>query len=165
MLVEGVHCVAVRERMYPHVENGEGGLPEVGVDCGYFGKQHPGDKWIGGHRCLQEPRSKARGATMAAPASSQHFSSARVADQELKGQTRVVHSQLEQWLGKRLEETDPKPRSQLCLEVLSALSTPDQGRADRRWRRPQVEFGGNVRFRRVGDQATVRGADLRATVG
>ena len=98
---------------------------------------------------------------------------AEVGVREVKAQSRVIRSQLEARLQKRLTEHEPIlswiPRhaaNVICrFRVLDDGRTPDQRRCGRRWRRPVVEFGEGVQFRKVGEQAALKGADARTHRG
>ena len=68
---------------------------------------------------------------------------------EIKDQTRILRSQLEQRLGIRIDEKDPLmswiPRhaadSVFRDRIMDDGQTPDQRRYGRTWKRPDVEFG------------------------
>ena len=94
---------------------------------------------------------------------------AEVGVREIKGQTRILRSQLEQRLGSRIDEKDPLmswiPRHAAnCVSryrIMDDGRTPDQRRCGRTWQRPVVEFGESVHFRPVGENNALRGGDQR----
>ena len=77
---------------------------------------------------------------------------AEVGVREIKAQTRILRSQLEQRLGSRIDEKDPLmswiPRHAAnCVSryrIMDDGRTPDQRRCGRTWKRPVVEFGESV---------------------
>ena len=79
---------------------------------------------------------------------------AQVGVREIKGQTRILRSQLEQRLGNRNDEEDPLmswiPRhAAKCVSRYRLMDdgrTPDQRRCGKTWKRPVVEFGESVHF-------------------
>ena len=85
---------------------------------------------------------------------------AEVGDREIKAQTRILRSQLEQRLGIRIDEKDPlmlwipRPAAN-CVSMYKLMDdgrTPDQRRWRKTWKRPVVEFGESVHFRPVGEK-------------
>ena len=90
---------------------------------------------------------------------------AEVGVREIKAQTRILRSQLEQRLGSRIDEKDPLmswiPRHAAnCASryrIMDDGRTPDQRRCGRTWKRPVVEFGESVHFRPVGESNALRG--------
>ena len=98
---------------------------------------------------------------------------AEVGVREMKAQTRILRSQLEQRLGSRIDEKDPLmswiPRHAAnCVSryrVMDDSRTPDQRRCGKTWKRPVVEFGESVHFRPVGENNALRGGDQRLLRG
>ena len=94
---------------------------------------------------------------------------AEVGVHEIKAQTRILRSQLEQRLGNRIDEKDPLmswiPRHEAnCVSRYKLIDdgrTPGQRRCGNTWRRPVVEFGESVHFRPVGENNALRGGDQR----
>ena len=92
---------------------------------------------------------------------------------EIKAQTRILRSQLEQRLGSRTDEKDPLmswiPRhAATCVSryrIMDDGRTPDQRRCGKTWKRPVVEFGESVHFRPVGENNALRGGDQRLLRG
>ena len=90
---------------------------------------------------------------------------AEVGVREIKAQTRILRSQLEQRLSKRMDEKDPLmswiPRHAAnCVSSYKLMDdgrTPDQRRCGKTWKRPVVEFGESVHFRHVGKNNAMRG--------
>ena len=84
---------------------------------------------------------------------------AEVGVREIKAQTRILRSQLEQRLGSRIDEKDPLmswiPRHAAnCVsrcELMDDGRTPVQRRCRKTWKRKVVEFGESVHFRPVGE--------------
>ena len=80
---------------------------------------------------------------------------AEVGVREMKAQTRILRSQLEQRLGNRIDEKDPLmswiPRHAAnCVSRYKMMDdgrTPDQRRCGKTWKRPAVELGQSVLFR------------------
>ena len=70
-----------------------------------------------------------------------------VAVREIKAQTRIFRSQLEQRLGNRIDEKHP------------LISAPEQRRCGKTWKRPVVEFGGSVHFRPACESHALRGGE------
>ena len=98
---------------------------------------------------------------------------AEVGVDEIKAQTRILRSQLEQRLGSRIGEKDPLmswiPRHAAnCVSryrIMDDGRTPDQRRCGKTWTRPVVEFGQSVHFRPVGENNALRGGDKRLLRG
>ena len=98
---------------------------------------------------------------------------AEVGVREIKAQTRILRSQLEQRLGSRIDEKDPLmswiPRhaANVCprYRIMDDGRTPDQRRCGKTWKRPVVEFGESVTFRPVGENNALRGGDQRPSRG
>ena len=98
---------------------------------------------------------------------------AEVGVREIKAQTRILRSQLEQRLGNRIDEKDPLrswiPRHAAnCVfryKLMDDGRTPDQRRCGKTWKRPVVEFGEPVHFRPVGENNAMRGGDQRMLRG
>ena len=92
---------------------------------------------------------------------------------EIKAQTRILRSQLEQRLGSRIDEKDPLmswiPRHAAnCVSryrIMDDGRTPDQRRCGKTWKRPVVEFGESVHIRPVGENDAMRGGDQRMLRG
>ena len=92
---------------------------------------------------------------------------------EIKAQTRILRSQLEQRLGNRIDEKDPLmswiPRHAAnCVSRYKLLHdgrTLDQRRCGKIWKRPVLEFGESVHFRPVGENNAMRGGDSRMLRG
>ena len=91
---------------------------------------------------------------------------AEVAVREIKAQTRVLKSHLEQRLGRPLQWTEPLA-TWLVRHAANCLSrfrvqadgrTPDQRRTGRRWRRQVVEFGEKAKFHPVAARREARAA-------
>ena len=82
---------------------------------------------------------------------------AEVGVREIKAQTRILRSQLEQRLGSRIDEKDPLmswiPRHAAnCVSryrIMDDGRRPDQRRCGKTWKRPVVEFGDSVHFQLV----------------
>ena len=98
---------------------------------------------------------------------------AEVGVREIKAQTRILRSQLEQRLGSRIDEKDPL-MSWIPRHAANYVSryrnmddgrTPDQRRCGKTWKRPVVEFGESVHFRPVGENNALRGGDQRLLRG
>ena len=98
---------------------------------------------------------------------------AEVGVREIKAQTRMLRSQLEQRLGSRTDEKDPLmsriPRHAAnCVSryrIMDDGTTPDQRRCGQTWKLPVVEFGESVHFRPVGENNALRGGDQRLLRG
>ena len=98
---------------------------------------------------------------------------AEVDVREIKAQTRILRSQLEQRLGNRIDEKDPLmswiPRHAAnCVSRYKLMDdgrTTDQRRCGKIWKRPVVEFGESVHFRPVGGNNAMRGGDQRMLRG
>ena len=98
---------------------------------------------------------------------------AEVGVREIKAQTRVSRSELEQRLGSRIDEEGPLmswiPRHAAnCVSryrIMDDGRTPDQRRCGKTWKRPVVEFGESVHFRPVGENNALRGGDQRLLRG
>ena len=98
---------------------------------------------------------------------------AEVGVREIKAQTKILRSQLEQRLGSRIDEKDPLmswiPRHAANFvsryRIMDHGRTPDQRRCGKTWKRPVVEFGESVHFGRVGENNTLRGGDQRMLRG
>ena len=98
---------------------------------------------------------------------------AEVGVREIKAQTTILRSQLEQRLGSRIDEKDPLmswiPRhASNCVSryrIMDNGRTPDQRRCGKTWKRPVVEFGESVHFRPVGENNALRGGDQRLLRG
>ena len=98
---------------------------------------------------------------------------AEVGVREIKAQTRILRSQLEQRLGSRTDEKDPLmswiPRhAENCVSryrIMDKGRTPDQRRCGRTLKRPVVEFGEPVHFRPVGENNAWRGGHQRLLRG
>ena len=94
---------------------------------------------------------------------------AEVGVREIKAQTRILRSQLEQRLDGRIDEKDPLmswiPRHAAnCVSryrIMDDGRTPDQRRCGRTWKRPVVGFGESVHFRSVCENNALRGGDQR----
>ena len=94
---------------------------------------------------------------------------AEVGVREIKAQTRILRSELEQRLGSRTDEKDPlmswMPRHAAnCMsryKIMDDGRTPDQRRCGKTWKRPVVEFGESVHFRPVGENNALRGGNQR----
>ena len=94
---------------------------------------------------------------------------AEVGVREIKAQTRILRSQLEQRLGCRSDDKDPWmswiPRHAAnCVSryrIMDDGRTPDQRRCGKTWKRPVVEFGESVHFRPVGENNALRGGDQK----
>ena len=94
---------------------------------------------------------------------------AEVGVREIKAQTRILRSQLEQRLGSRVDEQDPLmswiPRHAANFvsryRIMDDGRTPDQRRCGKTWKRPVVEFGESVHFRPVGGNNALRVGDQR----
>ena len=92
---------------------------------------------------------------------------AEVGVREIKAQTRILRSQLEQRLGNRNDEEDPLmswiPRhAAKCVSRYRLMDdgrTPDQRRCGKTWKRPVVDFGESVHFRPVGETSAMPGGD------
>ena len=95
---------------------------------------------------------------------------AEVGVREIKAQTRILRSQLEQRLGSRIDEKDPLmswiPRHAAnCVSryrIMDDGRTPDQRRCGKTWKRPVVEFGESVHFRPVGQRVARRRPEIVA---
>ena len=89
---------------------------------------------------------------------------AEVGVREIKAQTRILRSQLEQRLGSRIDEKDPlmswiPHHAANCVcryRIMDDGRTPDQRRCGKTWKRPVVEFGESVHFRPVGENNALR---------
>ena len=98
---------------------------------------------------------------------------AEVGVREIKAQTMILRSHLEQRLGTRIDEKDPLmswiPRHPAnCVSryrIMDDGRTPDQRRCGKTWKRPVVEFGESVHFRPVGEKNAMRGGDQRLLRG
>ena len=98
---------------------------------------------------------------------------AEVGVREIKAQTRILRSQLEQRLGSRIDEKDPLmswiPRHAAnCVSrygIMDDGRTLDQRRCGKTWERPVVAFGESVHFRPVGENNALRGGDQRLLRG
>ena len=98
---------------------------------------------------------------------------AGVGVREIKAQTRILRSQLEQRRGNRIDEKDPLmswiPRhAASCVSRYKLMDdgrTPGHGRCRKTWKRPVVEFGESVHFRSVGESNALRGGDQRLLRG
>ena len=98
---------------------------------------------------------------------------AEVGVREIKAQTRILRSQLEQRLGSRTGKKDPLmswiPRHAAnCVSryrIMDDGRTPDQHRRGKTWKRPVVDFGESVHFRPVGENNAMRGGDQRMRRG
>ena len=98
---------------------------------------------------------------------------AEVGVREIKAQTRILRSQLEQRFGSRIDEKDPLlswiPRHAAnCVSRYRLMDdgrTPDQRRCGKTWTRQVVEFGESVHFRPVGENNALRGGDQRMLRG
>ena len=92
---------------------------------------------------------------------------------EIKAQTRILRSQLEQRLGNLIDEKDPLMSWIPChaancvsrYRIMDDGRTPDQRRCGKTWKRPVVEFGESVHFRPVGENIALRGGDRRMLRG
>ena len=92
---------------------------------------------------------------------------------EIKAQTRILRSLLEQRLGSRTDEKDPlmswiPRRAANCVSrhrIMDDGRTPDQRRCGKTWKRPVVEFSESVHFRPVGENNKFRGGDQRLLRG
>ena len=97
---------------------------------------------------------------------------AELAVRETKAHSRIIKSQLEERLGRRLELSDPLfawlPRHATnCVNryhILDDGKTPERRRTGRRWTRPEVEFGEVVMFRPVLPKA-LKGTEERMVQG
>ena len=95
---------------------------------------------------------------------------AEVGVREIKAQTRILRSQLEQRLGNRIDEKDPLmswiPRHAAnCVSRYRLMDdgrTPDQRRCGKTWKRPVVEFGESVHFRPEDAARCLRGQRERS---
>ena len=85
---------------------------------------------------------------------------AEVGVREIKAQTRILRSQLEQRLGSRIDEKDPL-MSWIPRHAANCVSRY-RGKT---WKRPVVEFGESVHFRPVGENNALRGGDQRLLFG
>ena len=98
---------------------------------------------------------------------------AEVGVREIKAQTRILRSQLEQPLSNRTNEKDPlmsliPRRAANCVSryrIMDDGRTPDQRQCGKTWKRPVVEFGESVHFRPVGENNAMRGGDQRMLRG
>ena len=98
---------------------------------------------------------------------------AEVGVREIKAQTRILRSQLEQRLGNRSDEKDPLMSWVLrhaanCVSRYKLMDdgrTPDQRRCGKTLKRPVVEFGESVHFTPVGENSAMRGGDQRMLRG
>ena len=98
---------------------------------------------------------------------------AEVGVREIKAQTRILRSQLEQRLGSRIDEKRSVDvvDTTSCSNCVSRYKlvddgrTPDQRQCGRTWKRPVVEFGESVHFRPVGENNALRGGDQRLLRG
>ena len=90
---------------------------------------------------------------------------AEVGVREIKAQTRILTSQLQERLGSRSDEKNPLmswiPRHGAnCVSryrIMDDGRTPDQRRCGKTWKSPVVEFGESVHFRPVGENSAMRG--------
>ena len=91
---------------------------------------------------------------------------AEVGVREIKAQTKILRSQVDQRLVSRIEK-DPMmswiPRHAVnCVSryrIMDDGRTSDQRRCGKTWKRPVVEFGESVHFRPVGENNALRGGD------
>ena len=85
---------------------------------------------------------------------------AEVGVREIKAQTRILRSQLDQRLGNRSDEKDPL-MSWIPRHAANCVSRYklDQRRCGKTWKRPVVEFGESVHFRPVGENNAMQGGD------
>ena len=98
---------------------------------------------------------------------------AEVGVREIKVQTRILRSQLEQRLGNRSDEKDPLTSWILRLaancvsrcKLMDDGRTPDQRRCGKTWKRSVVQFGESVHFRPVGENNAMPGGDQRMLRG
>ena len=97
---------------------------------------------------------------------------AEVCVREIKAQTRILRSQLEQRLGNRTDEKGLLmwiPRhAATCVSRYKLMDdgrTPDQRRCGKTWKRRVVEFGESVHFRPIGENNAMRGGDQRMLRG
>ena len=98
---------------------------------------------------------------------------AEVGVREIRAQTRILRSQLEQRLGSRIDEKDPLmswiPRHAAnCVpryRIMDDGRTLDQRRCGKTWKSPVVEFGESAHFRPVGENNALRGGDQRLLRG
>ena len=92
---------------------------------------------------------------------------AEVGVREIKAQSKILRSQLEQRLGNRIDEKEPLTswiarHAANCLSRYRLLDddrTPDQRRRGKTWKRPVVEFGESVQFRPAGENNAIRGGE------
>ena len=98
---------------------------------------------------------------------------AEVGVREIKAQTRILRSQLEQRLSNRIDEKDllmswiPRHAAN-CVSRYRLMDdgrTPDQRRCGKIGKRPVVEFGESGQFRPVGENNTMPGGDQRMLRG
>ena len=99
---------------------------------------------------------------------------AKVGVLEIKAQTRISRSQLEQRLGNRICKKKDPLMSWLPRHAANGVSryrsmddgrTPDQRRCGKTWKRPVVEFGESVHFGPVGGSSAMRGGDQKMLRG
>ena len=98
---------------------------------------------------------------------------AEVGVREIKTQTRILRSQLEQRFDSRTDEKDPlmswiQRHAANCVSrhrIMDNGRTPDQRRWGKTWKGPVVEFGGSVQFISVGENNALRGGDQRLLRG
>ena len=94
---------------------------------------------------------------------------AEVDAREIKAQTMILRSHLEQRLGTRIDEKDPlmswiPSHPANCVSryrIMDDGRTLDQRRCGKTWKRPVVEFGESVHLRPVGEHNALRGGDQR----
>ena len=222
------HCVASKGRAHAHSSREEGELPELGIDCGFFGRDREDVLPILCVKC-RNSSTGCLGATVVDRKGASDYASsfltafikslgfkrilvryenersllcliervmnnltgvelvqmtspegdhaanglAEVGVREIKAQTRILRSQLEQRLGNRIDEKDPFmswiPRHAAnCVSRYRLMDdgrTPDQRRCGKTWKRPVVEFGESVHFRPVGENNAMRGGDERMLRG
>ena len=98
---------------------------------------------------------------------------AEVCVREMKAQTRILRSQLEQRLGSRIEGKDPlmswiPSHPANCVSKYKLMDdgrTLHQRRCGKTWKRPVVEFGDSVHFRLVGENNAMRRGDQKMLRG
>ena len=211
-------CVASKGRAHAHSSREEGELPEIGIDCGFFGRDREDVLPILCLRCRNSSTGCVGATDVDRKGASDYASSfltalikslgfkrilvrsdnersllsltervmdnltgvelvqmtspegdhaanglAEVGVREIKAQTRILRSQLEQRLGSRIDEKDPLmswiPRHAAnCVSRYKLMDdgrTPDQRRCGKTWKRP-VPVGENNAMR-GGDQRMQRG--------
>ena len=89
---------------------------------------------------------------------------AEVGVREIKAQTIILRSQLEQRLGGRIDGKDPL-MSWIPRHAANCVQIQNHGRSVRCGKRPVVEFGESVHFRPVGENNALRGGDQRLLRG